>query len=124
MPTQKKLKKIIEKHGWPGYNMVGKEAAEAAFLIVQHADKDFTFQKMALQLLQKAVSIRDADPKHMAYLIDRVKVKENLPQIYGTQINWVNGRPQPFPIEDEENVDERRIEVGLDSLAAYLKNFQ
>jgi hypothetical protein len=48
-------------------------------------------------------------------------VGENEKQVYGTQFREVNGKMEPFPIEDEANVDERRKEVGLPPLAEYRK---
>jgi hypothetical protein len=43
-----RLKRIIEKHGWPGKSLVGEDGAHAAWLLVQHADKDRGFQKQCL----------------------------------------------------------------------------
>ncbi len=119
-----RIKEIIDQHGWPGFSQVGEDAASAAWVLVQHADKDRNFQKQALRLLEGAVSKNDADPKHLAYLTDRVRVAEKLPQVYGTQIDWSLGYAKPYPIEDSVNVDKRRIEVGLDSLSLYMKRFR
>ena len=32
-----------------------------------------------------------------------------------------NGKPEPFPIEDEANIDKRRAEMGLMPFADYVK---
>ncbi len=116
-----RLKEIIEKHGWPGITLVGDEGANAAWLLVQHADKDRAFQKKCLALLEKAVKARDASPAQLAYLTDRVLVAEKKEQVYGTQFHTVDGKMEPYPIADEKNVDRRRKEVGLSSLAEYRK---
>jgi hypothetical protein len=42
-------------------------------------------------------------------------------QVYGTQFHEVGGKMEPYPIEDEANVDKRRKEVGLPPLAEYRK---
>src|SRR5437868_14544604 len=35
-----RLKEIVDRHGWPGKTLVGDDGARAAWLLVQHADKD------------------------------------------------------------------------------------
>src|SRR5262249_37440694 len=116
-----RLKEIIDKHGWPGQTLVGKDGAHAAWLLVQHADHDRPFQKRCLDLLTEAVRKGEAPGQDPAYITDRVRVGENKKQIYGTQFQQVDGKMEHFPIEDEANVDKRRREVGLTSLAEYRK---
>ncbi|RPI92451.1 MAG: hypothetical protein EHM40_12990 [Chloroflexi bacterium] len=106
------MKKIVAQYGWPGEKQVGQLGAQAAWLLVQHADHDRAFQKQCHSLLAEAVKRNDAQAKHLAYLTDRVCVGDGVPQIYGTQFE--------YPIADQEHVDERRAAVGLSSLAEYL----
>ncbi len=63
----------------------------------------------------------DASPQDLADLTDRVLVGQQKRQVYGTQFRVVDGKLKPQPIEDEEHVDDRRKEVGLPPLKAYLK---
>lgn len=119
-----RMKEIIAKHGWPGKSLVGEDGAEAAWLLVQHADKDREFQKRCLKLLERAVKAREASAGELAYLTDRVLVGENKKQIYGTQFRTVDGKLEPYPIEDEKNVDKRRKEIGLSPLAEYRKKVE
>jgi hypothetical protein len=119
-----RMKEIIDKHGWPGKSLVSDDGAHSAWLLVQHADKDREFQKRCLTLLERAVKAREASAADLAYLTDRVRVGENKKQVYGTQFRLVAGKWQPFPIKDEENVDERRKEVGLSTLAEYRKTIE
>jgi len=106
------MKKIVARYGWPGEKLVGQMGAQAAWLLVQHADHDREFQKQCHRLLEAAVESKDAEPTHLAYLTDRICVGDGLPQIYGTQLE--------YPIHDPEHVDERRVAVGLPALADYL----
>jgi hypothetical protein len=55
----------------------------------------------------------------IAYLTDRVLVNTGKPQVYGTQFQSEGGIRKPRPIRDPENVDERRNEMGLTTLAEY-----
>jgi methylase of polypeptide subunit release factors len=118
------LKGIVEKKGWPGQTLVGFDGADAAWLLVQHADPDPAFQKTALRLLEEAVKRKDARPTHLAYLTDRVLTGEGKKQLYGTQFTMKDGRLEPRPIQDEVNVDKRRAEVGLPPLAEYRKQME
>ena len=116
------LDDIINQVGWPTKSLVGEEGAQAAFLIVQHSPA-LQFQKKCLQLLEEAVRQNEADGINLAYLTDRIRISEGKPQIYGTQGQTsATGSITPFPIEDEEHVDERRGAIGLEPIAEYFKN--
>jgi hypothetical protein len=118
------LKGVIDKHGWPGKSLVGEAGAHDAWLLVQHADHDRPFQKRCLDLLKDAVRKGEASGKDLAYLTDRVLVGEGKKQLYGTQFTTKDGEMVPSPIEDEANVDKRRKEVGLETLAEYTKTLR
>jgi hypothetical protein len=118
-----RLKVVVDRHGWPGKSLVGRDGAHAAWLLVQHADGDLAFQKRCLELM-KAAPEGDVEPKDIAYLADRVLVADKKKQVYGTQLQGQAGTFKPHPIEDEANVDRRRAEVELPPLADYLKTAQ
>jgi hypothetical protein len=113
-----RLSAIFESRGWPGERQVGKQAAEAAWLLVQHAIAQPTFQRHALALIQAAVARGDAPPLQAAMLGDRIRTLEGRHQLYGTQFDWdASGQLSPLPIEDPAGVDARRQEIGLGPLA-------
>lgn len=114
------LKKIIAERGWPGRSLVGSEASNAAFLIVQHSP-DTTFQAQVLPLLEKAYLAGEAQGQQVALLTDRVAVQRGKPQVYGTQASVVNGRFKLNPIADSANVDARRAKLGMPPVAAYMR---
>ena len=116
-----RLREIISEHGWPGQSLVGRDGATAAFLILQHADHET--QVEYFPLVEAAVDAGEFERRHFALLLDRVLVSEDKPQIYGTQLYWddTTGKWELFPIEDEENVDARREEIGMMPLAEYVK---
>lgn len=115
-----RMKEIVKAHGWPGKSLVGDDGAFAAWLLVQHADRDIAFQKECLVLIEKAVKSGEASGRNLAFLADRVATAEGRKQVYGTQF----GDGEPLPIEDEAHVDERRTAIGLKSLAEYRKEMQ
>lgn len=113
------MKTVIEKHGWPGKSLVGEEAANAAWLMVQHADLEPKFQERCLDLIKEAFKGGEVTGQQVAYLTDRVLVKQGKKQLYGTQFAGFGNDVKPAPIEDEANVDARRKEVGLSTMAEY-----
>lgn len=118
----RRMTEILDEYGWPGWSLVGEDGALAAWVLIQHADLRLDLQNRGLELLEAAVAADDASPGDLAYLVDRVRVAEGRPQVYGTQIGAAdeNGNPTPrTPIEDPENVDARRAAVGLGTLAEY-----
>jgi len=116
------LDEVIQQQGWPTKSLVGEDGAQAAFLIVQHSPAP-QFQKKCLELLERAVKQNEADIINLVYLTDRIRTFEGKPQIYGTQGQTnADGLIIPFPIEDEEHVDERRKAIGLEPIAEYFKN--
>jgi hypothetical protein len=116
-----RMKAIVNQYGWPGPELVGHDGSEAAFLLVQHAD--LAFQQKMLPLVEKAYRSGGLTGQDYALLLDRVRVAEGKPQVYGTQAKrfaeWNGPEPTLQPIEDEANVDKRRAEVGLPPLAEY-----
>ena len=112
------LRASLREHGWPGRTLVGDDGATAAWLLLQHAVLDPGLMRSALPLLERAVQVREAEPKHLAFLVDRIRVLEGRPQLYGTSHDWdARGRMSPRPIEDPTGVEERRRQVGLEPLA-------
>jgi hypothetical protein len=120
-----RLREIVDEHGWPTFDLVGRDGATAAWLIAQHSDQDVAFQEEALGLMQAAADDDQVDPTELAYLEDRVAVNNGEPQRYGTQVRCTPFGAQPAtPLVDPEGVDDLRAEVGLDPLASYLAEFE
>ncbi|MEV0774438.1 DUF6624 domain-containing protein [Streptomyces sp. NPDC050433] len=119
-----RLGEIMDEYGWPTAELVGEEAAAAAWLIAQHADRQLDIQRRALHLMRQAVSTGTAGPRELAFLSDRTLVNEGRKQIYGTQIAGVkDGSPLPWPCEDPEGLDELRAEVGIEPFNEYVTKF-
>ena len=108
-----RLTEIVDAVGWPGADLVGAEAAYAAWKIAQHADRQLDVQRRALALITAS-----PDPgvgaREIAMLRDRVLVNEGRNQLYGTQVaGVVDGKPVLWPCEDPAGLAERRAKAGL-----------
>jgi hypothetical protein len=119
----KRLEEIIKLYGWPAKSLVGAEASLAAFLIIQHAD--YEYQKKYFPLIKEAMEKGEIERGHVALLEDRILMREGKKQIYGSQLrrNEKTGKYEMWPVEDEQNLDKRRLSVGLEPIAEYLKRF-
>jgi hypothetical protein len=117
------LRQLVKQHGWPTIAMVGQDGAQAAWLLVQHADAQPQFQRECLDLMT-ALPTEQVSQTNLAYLTDRVRLAEGKPQVYGTQFQLEDGQWKPRHLEDEAHVDQRRARVGLPPLAEYIKQLQ
>ena len=112
-----RLRTIIATHGWPTERLVGVDGAKAAHRIAQHSINHPELMRECRRLLDEA-SLKGEVPRwQFAYIDDRIRVFEGLPQRYGTQWRGGPNGLEPYPIEDADHVDERRAELGLPSLA-------
>jgi hypothetical protein len=115
-----KIVKILDEKGWVGKNKVGREANQAIYLVIQHAD--LKTQQKYLPMMREAVKKGNATPSSLAFLEDRVAFREGRKQIYGTQVGTHPATKKKYvlPLEDPDHVDQRRFEAGLESLAEYV----
>ena len=113
-----RLRALIAEHGWPSEDIVGKDGAEAAWMIAQHAVGEPEFQRHVLKMLQDCAADGCIPAWHAAYLEDRIAMHEGRPQRYGSQ--WMDdprdGRLRPWTLADPEHVNELRASVGLPAL--------
>ena len=109
------VKEVINTHGWLGKREIGAAANRTLFLVIQHAP-DNDIRKTYFPLLEASVKKGESEKSDMATMKDRILVQDGKPQIYGTQSHMVNGKLEPFPIEDVKNVNKRRRKVGLGKL--------
>jgi len=112
---------VVARRGWPGRTLAGGDGADAAFLLVQHADRDTALQARVLPLLARAHARGEATGQQLALLTDRLAGARGQPQVYGTQADVRGGRVALKPIADSAGVDARRAAVGLPPLREYIR---
>ena len=117
--NQERVTKIINEHGWLGISQVGEIANNALFLVIQHSTVEM--QEKYFPLLKESAEKGESRTADMALMDDRIRMHRRTKQLYGSQTTVVNGKTYVWPIEDAENVDERRNNVQLLPLAEYLK---
>jgi len=121
-----KVTAIIDKYGWLGKDEVGRKGNSALFLVIQHSD--LRIQEKYLPIMRKAVKEGKAEAPSLALLEDRVLVLQGKRQMYGSQIG-VDTTTNPVsyyikPLQDPDNVDKRRAEMGMrQTLAEYVSKW-
>ncbi len=116
-----RLKEIVAEQGWPRRSVWGIRPALAAWMILQHTP-DYEFQAEMLPVMEKMVGQKELDAPYYALLYDRVQLRNDRPQRYGSQLrkkpdgSW---EPAP-PLEDADQLDVLRASVGLQPIAEYL----
>ena len=75
--------------------------------------------------MREAVKSKNADASSLALLEDRVALGEGRKQVYGSQIGRNNQTNKYYvlPLDDPDHVDERRAQMGLGTLAEYIKGW-
>ena len=118
------LRQQMKEIGWFDIEKYGAEADDSAWLLVQHADRSKPFQRATLAMLE-SLPAGKTNPKHLAYLHDRVAMGEGRPQRYGTQGQCQpDGTWKPNESEDAAGVDARRKAIGLPPVAEYALQFK
>jgi hypothetical protein len=119
----KELKHIIENFGFPTKEMVGLDAMNGVFYIIQHA-QDLNFQEQMLPKIKLATENNSLEQDALAYLTDRILIRNEKKQLYGTQVESLNIEKREvvfFPIEDSLNIDQRRLKLGMEPFDFYKK---
>lgn len=112
--NQTRVVPIIEQYGWLPKSKIGEKAASAIFYVVQHSNTE-TIEKYLPQM-EALAKEGEASATDAAKMRDRLLMFQGKKQIYGTQAaSWVRpeGEQVIWPIEDVENVNKRRKEVGF-----------
>ncbi|MCZ4409914.1 hypothetical protein O3Q51_13920 [Cryomorphaceae bacterium 1068] len=116
------LERVLDIHGYPGYDLVGEKGERDYWVMVQHCDFDPAFQRRVLKKLKVQYEKGNADGRNYALLTDRVNLNSGEKQVYGTQVTYImeTGQAIPKALADSSNVNTRRKAVGLIPLEEYL----
>lgn len=97
-------------------------ACMAACLIIQHSP--LPVQERYFPVIEEATKQGDNESSAFALLVDRIRMRKDEKQLYGSQIvQNGKGEYEIYPIDDEINVDVRRCNMGLGPLEEYVKQW-
>lgn len=122
--NEKKILEILDSKGWPSKNSIGDQGNLTICNVLQHSDIET--RKKYLPLMRQAVKEKKLAPRLLARAEDRLATDRGDLQIYGGQIKYYRETKSfdVWPIIDPTNIDKRRIEIGLDSMAVFLSNLR
>jgi hypothetical protein len=84
-PVQhRSLREIIAERGWPGQSLVGLQAMEAAWMMVQHDIAEPQFLRDMLEIFRKEAARGELPAKWTALTEDRIRTYEGRSQPYAT----------------------------------------
>ncbi|HLV41299.1 MAG TPA: DUF6624 domain-containing protein [Brumimicrobium sp.] len=118
-----KVQKTLDERGWLSSSVIGHQGNSTLFLVIQHSPLEI--QEKYLPMMREAVINGNANSSSLALLEDRVALRKGGKQIYGSQIGRDQETGEYFvsPLEDPENVDKRRAEVGLGPISEYISHW-
>ncbi len=103
----------IDQYGWLSVNEVGHSGNSALWLVIQHAE--LSIQEKYFPVMKAAVENHKASKQNLAYLEDRILMRQGKKQLYGTQykLDPKTGEMRLWDIDNPENLNKRRESVGL-----------
>lgn len=126
--NQRIVSDLLDSNGWP--EGISPAASETIWLVIDHAD--LAMQKRYMPLIEEQVRAGRVSKSSYATLLDRMLMREGLPQRYGTQtvsrsrlVEGDSARMESvgylWPLESPECIDSLRATVGLGPVDEYLK---
>lgn len=112
------IEMILNKYGWLGPDKVGFLGTQTLFLVIQHAP--LKIQEHYLPMMQAAVKKGDALAKDLAFLEDRIALRQGKKQLYGSQLFTDETGVYVQPLEDPDNLEKRRASVWLEPMSEYI----
>ncbi len=123
------IDEILKEIREPRISILGHNGALTVWIIVQHADHDPGLQKYYLRLFKKLYE-KDPDDTYkegIAYLEDRILIKEKGQQLYGTQFKdsaLSKNTLEPYTILNHLSLEKRRKKMGLLPMNDYIKELK
>jgi len=116
------VEQILDTRGWLGPEII-RDGSNTLFLVIQHSD--LNTQLKYLPMMREAVKNKKLDEGSLAMLEDRILLRQNKKQFYGTQIrrDSITGERYIAPLIDPDNVDKRRAEIGMGPISDYVSHW-
>lgn len=116
------LRGTVKRRGWFTISRDGPDADRAAWLVVQHSDMDLAFKREMIAIIEPLALAGESRKAAFPSMYDRWAAAAHEPQRFGLQgACKAKGVWEPLPIEDPDQIDERRKQFGItQSFADYV----
>lgn len=113
------IDKILDKYGYPSYEIVGRNSTDNFFTLVQHSSKFPEIKKKALAKMEEKLNSSNFEKGQYILLSDQIAFEQKQASQYGTIVNFKeNG--QAFLDFPSDSIEVNRAKMGMDSLKFYL----
>jgi len=127
------VSELLDNYGWP--DNLSDTANRAIFLVIDHSDQFYSVKYF--EMVKEKADQGIISKSKAATLEDRILMRANKPQKYGTQtkidiVYYVTDADASknqnvtyiWPIEDPEKVDKLRMSVGLQPINTYIQQLE
>jgi VWFA-related protein len=115
---------ILNVKPWPVPGGVERDGV-AAWIYLTKNHFSHPLQLRLVPLIATAIKTNEVDKDNdLASLIDRLRLRAGLRQLFGTQASIKDGFLLLAPLQSEANIDKWRAEYGLPSLREYLRSLE
>lgn len=124
-----KLSKVLDTMVFfPIYSDYGKHFCDEFYTLIDHNLSSIKNFDLFKEKISMNVKLNEMNGFQFAIIIDTYCYENNLKQIYGTQIYGSNNKKGDYiqflyPVENEKELNDRRLEIGLKRIEEYLKKF-
>jgi hypothetical protein len=116
----KRLEEIFDQYGFPDTAKVGKEGLRAFMVLLQHTTTDKLREK-SIKPITKAFKRRELTSQDYANFIDRFRLHQGKPQIYGSGFETKDGKLVLSKTEGLKDLDKRRKKIGLPPMSEHVE---
>jgi hypothetical protein len=107
------IQKYLDQNGYPEISKVGRRQSRAVGYIILHHFDSLTFERY-LPVVKNLCMEGEAEWDVFAKMTDKLCIIKGEPQVYGTQYDRdSNGRTMLYKIDDIDQVNYRRMRIGL-----------
>lgn len=122
-PNTARLNEIFNQHGFPTLKSVGKDGVQSFLILLQHTS-DESLRRKSLKPITKVFKRKEIPPQDYANFVDRLLVRQNKPQLYGSNFEIKDNKLVMTAVKDRKNLDKRRRKIGLPTIEEYAKKLK
>ena len=112
---------LIEQYGFEALHAASPTISSLITGIVHHGGTTEERRTLLAQIEPMALA-GDYSGQQYALMFDRLALREDRPQRFGTQTHCVDGRLEIYTLENEAQVDQWRSDMGLSALPQYFQS--